>query len=147
VLGAVMALDLPFGIGPLQFNRCPHNSYLNAFMSGGWLSGLCYPTLVLLTLLHGLRCVFVAAPWRPITIAVYAAFIGAASESVIIDGDNWRHYFLLLGMLWGLIIATRAHAAMPATASFSRRCTVARRDSLARIPAKPAYMPGLISPQ
>jgi len=43
VLGADMALDLPFGIGPLQFNRYfpedTHNSYLNAFMSGGWLSG------------------------------------------------------------------------------------------------------------
>src|SRR5580692_9302181 len=48
ILGAQMALDLPFGIGPLQFhNYFPedtHNSYLNAFMSGGWLSGLCYPT-------------------------------------------------------------------------------------------------------
>jgi hypothetical protein len=119
VLGAVMALDLPFGIGPLQFHRYfpedPHNSYLNAFMSGGWLSGLCYPTLVLLTLLHGLRCVFVATPWRPITIAVYAAFVGAAAESLIIDTDHWRHYFLLLGVLWGLIIATRAHAASPAS--------------------------------
>src|SRR5580692_9546886 len=48
ILGAQMALDLPFGIGPLQFhNYFPedtHDSYLNAFMSGGWLSGLCYPT-------------------------------------------------------------------------------------------------------
>jgi O-antigen ligase/polysaccharide polymerase Wzy-like membrane protein len=121
LLGAIMALDVPFGIGPLQFNRYfpedPHNSYLNAFMSGGWVSGLCYPTLVLLTLVHGLRCVFVATPWRPITIAVYAAFVGTAGESFIIDTDHWRHYFLLLGMLWGLIIAARAHAAMPATAS------------------------------
>jgi len=37
ILGAEMALDLPFGIGPLQFhNYFPedtHNSYLNAFMS------------------------------------------------------------------------------------------------------------------
>ena len=41
ILGAEMALGLPFGIGPLQFNRFfpedTHNSYLNAFMSGGWL--------------------------------------------------------------------------------------------------------------
>jgi O-Antigen ligase len=120
MLGAVMALDVPLGIGPLQFNRYfpedPHNSYLNAFMSGGWLSGLCYPSLVLLTLLHGLRAAFVATPWRPLTIAVYAAFVGAAGESLIIDTDHWRHYFLLLGTLWGLIIATRAHAAMPASA-------------------------------
>ena len=120
-----MALDLPFGIGPLQFNRFfpedPHNSYLNAFMSGGWLSGLCYPTLVMLTLLHGLRCVFVNTPWRPLTIAVYAAFVGAAGESLIIDTDHWRHYFLLLGLLWGLIVATRVHAAAPPTVEFSPR--------------------------
>ena len=49
-LGAVLALDMPFGIGPLQFSKYfpedPHNSYLNAFMSGGWLAGACYPTLV-----------------------------------------------------------------------------------------------------
>jgi hypothetical protein len=53
-----------------------------------------------------------------VTIAVYAAFVGAAGESLIIDTDHWRHYFLLLGTLWGLIIATRAHAETRATASF-----------------------------
>ena len=113
VLGALLALDLPLGIGPLQFKEYfpedPHNSYLNAFMSGGWITGLSYPTMVLLTLAHGLRSVFVAAPWRPITITVYAAFVGTAAESLIVDSDHWRHYFLLLGMLWGLVIATRAH--------------------------------------
>ena len=39
--GLRAALDLPFGIGPLQFHTYfpedTHNSYLNAFMSGGWL--------------------------------------------------------------------------------------------------------------
>src|ERR1700730_19205011 len=50
ILGAQMALELPFGIGPLQFTKFfpedTHNSYLNAFMSGGWISGICYPALV-----------------------------------------------------------------------------------------------------
>ena len=58
ILGADMALDLPFGIGPLQFNRYfpedTHNSYLNAFMSGGWLSGICYPALVFITVIDRL---------------------------------------------------------------------------------------------
>jgi hypothetical protein len=56
ILGAKMALDLPFGIGPLQFHRYfpedTHNSYLNAFMSGGWIAGICYPALVFIT--HGI---------------------------------------------------------------------------------------------
>src|ERR1700733_2345413 len=63
ILGADMALDLPFGIGPLQFhNYFPedtHNSYLNAFMSGGWLAGICYPALVFITVILGFRHVFV----------------------------------------------------------------------------------------
>jgi hypothetical protein len=34
-----------------------------------------------------------------------------AAESVLIDSDHWRHYFLVLGVLWGLMAASRAHAA------------------------------------
>lgn len=110
VLGFVLALDRPFGIGPLQFAHIfpedPHNAYLNAFMSGGWLSGAAYLTIVCVTLVAGLRCVFATTPWRSSLIAIYAAFVGAAGESVIIDSDHWRHYFLLLGLIWGLLAAT-----------------------------------------
>ena len=42
--------------------------------------------------------------------AVYAAFVGLVIESAIIDIDHWRHYFLILGALWGLMAATRAHS-------------------------------------
>lgn len=118
ILGAIFALDVPLGIGPLQFSRYfpedPHSSYLNAFMSGGWLSGACYPTLVALTLAFGLRAVFVATPWRQTMIAVYAGYVGVAAESLVIDSDHWRHAFLLLGAIWGLIAATQAHAARAA---------------------------------
>ena len=110
LLGFLLALDEPFGIGPLQFARIfpedPHNSYLNAFMSGGWISGFSYLTLVLVTLIMGLRCVFIATPWRRTTIVVFSAFVGIAGESVLIDSDHWRHYFLLLGLLWGLMAAS-----------------------------------------
>jgi hypothetical protein len=65
ILGADMALDLPFGIGPLQFhNYFPedtHNSYLNAFMSGGWIAGVCYPALVFVSFIMGFRHVFASA--------------------------------------------------------------------------------------
>ena len=112
-LGALLALDVPFGIGPLQFSKIfpedPHNSYLNAFMSGGWLSGVCYPALTLITLAFGLRAVFVATPWQPTLLAVYSAYVGMVIESFIIDSDHWRHVFLLLGVVWGLIAATRTY--------------------------------------
>jgi hypothetical protein len=121
ILGAIFALDVPLGIGPLQFTHYfpedPHNSYLNAFMSGGWLSGACYPALVAITLAFGLRAVFVATPWRHTLIAVYASYVGVATESFIIDSDHWRHAFLLLGVLWGLIAATQAHTVRARTSA------------------------------
>ena len=111
VLGALLALDAPLGIGPLQFSKMfpedPHNTYLNAFMAGGWLSGVCFTTLVLISLAFGLRSVFVATPWQSTMIVVYSAYVGMMAESLIIDSDHWRHAFLLLGVLWGLIAATR----------------------------------------
>ena len=113
ILGAEMALDLPFGIGPLQFTRYfpedTHNSFLNAFMSGGWLAGVCYPALVLTTLVYGFRCLFVQVPWQRGYIAVFAAFLGALAESFIIDTDHWRHFFLLIGAMWGMFAAAHIH--------------------------------------
>jgi hypothetical protein len=109
VLGAEMALGLPFGIGPLQFNRFfpedTHNSYLNAFMSGGWLSGVCYPALVFATVWTGFRYVFVRVPWQPTYLAIFAAFVGTVGESFIIDTDHWRHFWMMLGVMWGMFVA------------------------------------------
>jgi hypothetical protein len=67
------------------------------------------------TALLGFRHVFLRTPWQATYIAVYCAFIGTVAESAIIDSDHWRHYFLLLGVLWGLMAVPRAtrHAAAP----------------------------------
>jgi hypothetical protein len=109
LLGAEMALDLPFGIGPLQFNKFfpedTHNSYLNAFMSGGWLSGICYPALIFPTVVLGFRHVLVRVPWHATYLVVFAAFVGTVGESFIIDTDHWRHFWMMLGMMWGMFAA------------------------------------------
>jgi hypothetical protein len=114
VLGVQLGLERPLGIGPLQFSHYfpedAHNTFLNSFMSGGWLSGFAYLTLTLVTVVIGLRFVLVPTPWRTTYQAVYAAFVGVAAESAIIDIDHWRHYFLILGLLWGLIVMSRAHS-------------------------------------
>jgi hypothetical protein len=115
LMGFELALDQPLGIGPFQFRRLfpedPHNAFLNAFMAGGWLSGFCYLTLICITLVNGLRYAFVDTPWRGIYLAAYSVFFGIAVESLIIDTDHWRHFFLLLGVLWGLMIAARPYTA------------------------------------
>jgi hypothetical protein len=112
ILGAQLGLEQPLGIGPLQFYRYftedPHNTFLNTFMSGGWLGGFSYLTLTLVTLTAGLRFIAVPTPWRPTYQVIYIAFVGTVVESGIIDIDHWRHYFLILGLLWGLMAATQA---------------------------------------
>jgi len=42
------------------------------------------------------------------TLYAYAAFLGEVGESYIIDVQHWRHYYLIMGMVWGLLIAGRA---------------------------------------
>jgi hypothetical protein len=115
ILGAQMALDLPFGIGPLQFHRYfpedTHNSYLNAFMSGGWISGICYPALVFVSVILGFRHVFVRVPWQRGYLAVFAAFLATVGEGFIIDTDHWRHLWMMLGTLWGLFAAAQPYRA------------------------------------
>ena len=43
----------------------------------------------------------------------YCAFVGTVVESAIIDIDHWRHYFLILGALWGLMVVSRPALARP----------------------------------
>ena len=115
ILGAQMALDLPFGIGPLQFHQYfpedTHNSYLNAFMSGGWLSGICYPALIFLTVILGFRHLLVRVPWQRTYLAIYSAFLGTVGESFVIDTDHWRHFWMMLGAMWGMIAAAQPYRA------------------------------------
>jgi hypothetical protein len=110
VLGFQMALDMPLGIGPLQFSRFfpedTHNSFLNAFMSGGWISGILFPTLVFITVAVGFRLIFVRVPWQRTYLAFFSAFLGTVGEAFIIDVDHWRHFWLMLGAMWGFSAAT-----------------------------------------
>src|SRR5579859_265539 len=115
ILGAQMALDLPFGIGPLQFHHYfpedTHNSYLNAFMSGGWISGVCYPALVFVTVVLGFRHIFVRVPWQRAYLAIFSAFLGTVGESFVIDTDHWRHFWMMLGAMWGKFAAAQPYKA------------------------------------
>ncbi len=131
ILGAQMALDLPFGIGPLQFHKYfpedTHNSYLNAFMSGGWIAGVCYPALVFITVINGFRHLFVRVPWQRAYLAIFAAFLGTVGENFIIDSDHWRHFWMMLGVMWGMFAAAHRHGA-PADRPFDRDALRALRS-------------------
>lgn len=106
-----LVLDHPNGVGPYQLRHHtgvdPHQVYINAFASYGWLGGSAYLALVLSTIAVGFRFALVRAPWGPYLIVAFATFFGTAVEGLVIDTDHWRHFYLLLGMIWGLSIATR----------------------------------------
>jgi hypothetical protein len=103
-------LDHPNGMGPFEFARVfglqQHNVYMQAFLVYGWLGGTAYLTLVVLTLAVGLGAVRAPTVWQPYLIAAYAVFVGEAVEGMIVDTDHWRHFFLMLGLIWGLAAAT-----------------------------------------
>jgi hypothetical protein len=124
VLGAVMALDFPFGIGPLQFhNYFPedtHNSYLNAFMSGGWMAGVCYPALVFVTVILGFRYLLTPVAWQRAYLAIFAAFLGTVGEGFVIDTDHWRHFWMMLGAMWGMFAAAHRHRIQAASIAENR---------------------------
>ena len=112
-LGFQMALELPMGIGPLQFTKFfpedTHSSFLNAFMSGGWISGICYPALTFITVIMGFKLIFVRVPWQRAYLAVFSAFLGTFFEAFIIDVDHWRHFWMMLGIMWAMFAAAHAH--------------------------------------
>jgi hypothetical protein len=103
-------LNFPNGMGPFEFARVyglqQHNVYLQAFLVYGWTGAMAYILLLVSTILVGLRCAFARTPWQPYLITALAAFVGEVAEGFVIDTDHWRHFFLLLGMVWGLSAAT-----------------------------------------
>ncbi len=110
-------LEFPGGLGPEEFARIyglqPHNVYLQVFMVSGWIGALSYIMLVLSTLWVGLRSVFVRTPWQAYMIVTFATFVGEIAEGFVIDTDHWRHFYLLLGMVWGMAAASAKYKALP----------------------------------
>ena len=109
-------------------------------MSGGWLSGVCYPALVFVTALNGFRYIFVRVPWQRAYLAIFSAFLGTVGESFIIDTDHWRHFWMMLGVMWGMYVAAERYKAgadralkAPASASWRRLCLRRIDQSLERL--------------
>lgn len=136
-LGIQLALEQPWGLGPFQFAKIfpedPHNVYLNAFMTGGWLGGIFYLLLVVTTLWIGLKAALRATPWRPALLAVFATFVAVAGEGAIIDTDHWRHFWLLAGLLWGGAIAAQRYRPEFQQEPAAKRLSAAAKPSLQRI--------------
>ena len=60
------------------------------------------------------REVFHRTPWQRVYIAIFATYASEVAESYIIDVQHWRHFYLLIGVIWGLIAVreTRSRSAV-----------------------------------
>ena len=107
---AGLILQNPLGLGAQQFvpqyhHEEPHNVYLTMFLNAGWVGGLIFLGLVATTCVWGLRHAFVRCATQPLFLVVYACFVAQALEGSIIDLDHWRHFYLLLALVWGLMLS------------------------------------------
>lgn len=115
--GFVMAMEHPLGIGPLNFGRFlgedTHNIWLKALMDYGWLGFVAFVLLVGWTAAGGLRILFRDRPWQPYLLCAYVVFLGHIALGIVIDMDHWRHFYVLIGLIWGAMAleARRQNAA------------------------------------
>lgn len=109
-----LLLTRPLGFGPLQYSSYmgldPHNTFLNAFASYGWLGGIVYLSLIGLTVSAGIRTILMRGPFQGPAIAAFCSMFALILQGVQIDTDHWRHFYWLLGCTWGLFAATTLHA-------------------------------------
>ena len=100
-----MLLDRLGGFGPLRFRLFfdiePHNSYVNAFASYGWLGGASFFLLVGLTVFVGFRLALSPSPYSRAAHVFWPALFVFLVQGFQIDIDHWRHVYLLFGAVWG----------------------------------------------
>lgn len=104
-MGFALATERPLGIGPLVFGTIfgedTHNIWLKALMDYGWTGFAAYVTLIIWTVAGGFRILFRERPWQPYLLCAWLVFVGHIMLGTVIDMDHWRHFYLLLGIIWG----------------------------------------------
>jgi hypothetical protein len=106
-----MLLDRPFGFGPYRFGQYfpedPHEVFLSAFASAGWIGGLAFAAFIAITLYFGWALSFRRSTLQREIIALWSGLLPQILQGVQIDTSHWRHLFLMCGCLFGLAAAVR----------------------------------------
>lgn len=105
--GYLLALTKPLGIGPLEFGYVftedTHNNFVKALMDYGWLGFFSWVAMNVWTLVAGFKLLFRPRPWLPYLQIAYVVFFGHVLIGNVIDTDHWRHFYLMIGIVWGCI--------------------------------------------
>ncbi|MBP1850668.1 O-antigen ligase family protein [Rhizobium halophytocola] len=106
-LGFLMSMERPLGIGPMMFGKIypedEHNIWLKSLTTYGWLGFVTYLGLIVTTIAVGFRYLLRDRPWQPYLMIGWITIVGHAAIGNVIDTDHWRHFYLLLGIVWGCI--------------------------------------------
>ena len=105
IQGYLLALEKPFGIGPLKFGHIfgedTHNNFVKSLMDYGWIGFISWVTLMGITLAAGFKLLFRQRPWLAYYQIAYVTYFGHHVIGNVIDTDHWRHFYLLTGIIWG----------------------------------------------
>ncbi|MCC2609302.1 O-antigen ligase family protein [Neorhizobium sp. Rsf11] len=124
-IGFLMAMERPLGLGPMAFGKIfgedEHNIWLKTLTTYGWLGAITYQVMIWSTLWFGFRYMLRERPWQPYLMIAWVMILGHAIIGNVIDTDHWRHFYLLLGIVWGCAALEHRHTlsrrpASPATA-------------------------------
>src|SRR5690606_32871460 len=114
-IGLELAMESPLGIGPLVFGQIygqdTHHIWLKALLDYSWLGLPSYVILIVCSFAGGFRILLRTRPWPPYLLCTYAAVVGHLALGTLIDTDHWRHLYLIIGMLWGMMALEQRHQA------------------------------------
>ena len=79
---------------------------MNVLLGHGWLGGGAYIVVVALTLAIGIAAALRRGPAQGLLLQALSAYAGTVGEGFIVDTDHWRHFFVLMSMVWGIYLAT-----------------------------------------
>lgn len=98
----------PLGIGlkqsELPIGIVPHNVYLYIFVEAGWLAGTMFISFLVMTLYRAFRFCLLRTEMQYAGFVVLGCIVSTLLQSFLIDSTHWRHVYVLLGLMWGLIL-------------------------------------------
>jgi len=101
-----MILENPLGLGMLQiekyFTEPVHDIFISSFVNYGWLAGVAWILLTLLTF----RIAFdnQRATQSPIAMWLSFSLLSQLPCAILQQVEHWRHMWMFLGLLWGFNI-------------------------------------------
>ena len=103
LLSIPLILDNPIGLGMLEidkvFSEPVHNIFISSFVNYGWLAGIAWILLTLLSFKIAIEDY--RATRSPIAIWLSFSLLAQLPSALLQQVEHWRHLWLFLGLLWG----------------------------------------------